>query len=280
MASAASPGSGTRLSATGELEQSRCLFVRKLAPASTSGSVIGNVCPVATLPTTTRSDAMPIPGFPAEAIDENGFPRWITQLGDEYANHLLHVVRGLSPEEALRLVGGGKVYRYVAPGTLPTEPTKDGSGLIHAAIGVDRRVDLLLAGRNGDWTFVYDAGGATFEVVDVLSADGRVAVSATSSINADSSLEYAEDGQTLVEIREPYGPRYAEEFREALHSAVEAAGSVDSADEDFWDIDVNVRIACALAGLTWTLEELAAQPLIVGQNVTTDLVDHFGQFRG
>lgn len=223
---------------------------------------------------------MPIPGFPAEAVDENGFPRWITQLGDGYANHLLHVVRGLSPEAALRLVGGGEVHRYVAPGTLPTGPTEDGSGLIHAAIGVDRRADLLLAGRNGDWTFVYDAGGATSEVVDALSSDGRVAVSALSSINADSSLEYAEDGQTLVEIREPCGPRYAGELPAALHPAIEAAGSVDSADEESWDIDVNVRIACALAGLTWTLEELAAQPLIAGQNVTTDLVDRFGQFRG
>ena len=223
---------------------------------------------------------MAVPGFPAEAIDENGFPRWITQLGDGDAHHLLHVVRGLSPEQALRLVGGGTVYRYLAPGTLPAEPAEDGRSLVHAAVDVDRRADLLIAGRNGDWTFVYDPLGETVEVVDVLSADGRVAASAISSINADASLWYAEDGQTVCEIMEPYGPEYTEELPEALRPAVEAAGSVDSTDEDEWDIDVNVRIACALAGLMWTLEELAAQPLVVAQNVTTDLADHFGQFGG
>ncbi|GMA86247.1 hypothetical protein GCM10025868_14970 [Angustibacter aerolatus] len=133
--------------------------------------------------------AVPIPGFPDDAVDEHGFPRWIAHLGDMNSNHLLHVVRGLSPEPALRLVGGGEEVRHLEPGSLAADGGEDGGSRVHAAVGAHRRADLLIAGTRGDWTFVYDPTGQTFEAAEGLSAEDRLAVSATSSISATASLQ-------------------------------------------------------------------------------------------
>lgn len=58
-------------------------------------------------------------------------------------------------------------------------------------------------------------------------------------------------------------PRLADdEVPDALRAAIEAAGRADSEDEDedLLDVDANMRIACALVGLTWTAPEFRAAP--------------------
>jgi hypothetical protein len=146
---------------------------------------------------------------------------------------------------------------------------------VHAAIGADRTKDLLVAGQRGDWTFVYDGAGVTgwttghAEMATVLSANGRAAGTSILTINADSSFCYAEDGEVIIRIDADDPKPSDDEVPDVLSTAIEAAGRADSDDEDddedFLDVDANMRIACALAGLTWTTEEFRAQPLLVGE---------------
>lgn len=221
---------------------------------------------------------MTIPGFRPEALTEGASPKWIDELATADPNHLLHVVRGLAPADAVELAGG-TVLRHLRPHELPAERPGDWSTIAHAAIGADRTTDLLVAGQRGDWTFVYDASGVTgwtpgrAEMATVLSASGRAAGTSILTINNDSSFCYAEDGGILIAL-DANDPRPAsDEVPEGLRAAIEAAGRADSDDadsddqddEDFLDVDANMRIACALAGLTWTAGEFRAQPLLIGE---------------
>ncbi|MFE9367349.1 hypothetical protein ACFYNN_32200 [Streptomyces sp. NPDC006978] len=57
----------------------------------------------------------------------------------------------------------------------------------------------LLAGRVGEWTFVYDDSGCTFEdAAEALSADGRTGATSVFSINGDASFTYAVDGKQIA----------------------------------------------------------------------------------
>jgi hypothetical protein len=209
---------------------------------------------------------MAVPGFRAEALNEDGGPLWIDSVAAEDPNHLLHVVRGLDPAAAIELVGG-RVVRELAPGQLPAERPDSWSTPVHTAVGADRMVDLLLAGRRGEWTFVYDTSGVTGwaqdrrEMSAVLSADGRVAAVSIWTINADSSFSYAVDGEAVFTVTESYNPFYDAETPDVLRPVIEAAGRPDGADDDY---EINMRLVCALAGLTWTPAELRAEPLLVG----------------
>jgi hypothetical protein len=215
-----------------------------------------------------------IPGFRTEALTEGAIPKWIDDLATADPNHLLHVVRGLAPADAVELVGGA-VLRHLNPHELPVERPNDWSTTAHAAIGADQMKDLLVAGRRGDWTFVYDTAGVTewtperAEMATVLSASGRAAGTSIFTINADSSFCYAEDGEIIIDIDADDPKPTDDEVPDALRTAIEAAGRADSDDEDddgeFLDVDANMRIACALAGLTWTTGEFRAQPLLVGE---------------
>ncbi|HEV3380634.1 MAG TPA: DUF6461 domain-containing protein [Trebonia sp.] len=219
---------------------------------------------------------MTIPGFRTEALAEGASPKWIDELATADPNHLLHVVRGLAPADAVELVGG-TVLRHLKPYELPAGRPDDWSTTAHAAIGADRMKDLLVAGQRGDWTFVYDAAGVTgwtperAEMATVLSANGRAAGTSILTINADSSFCYAEDGEIVIHIDADDPKPTDDEVPDVLRAAIEAAGRADSEDEDedededFLDVDANMRIACALAGLTWTTGEFRAQPLLVGE---------------
>lgn len=218
---------------------------------------------------------MAIPGFRAEALNEYGGPRWIDSLADEDPNHLVHAVRGLSPAAAIELIGG-RVVRELAPGELPTERLDLWSTPAHAAIGAERMTDLLVAGRCGDWTFVYDTSGVTGftkeqqPMATLLSADGRVAATSDWTINAKTSIAYAEDGELVFAVTEAYDPeRDDENTPDQLRPAIEAAGRVQDGD----DYEVNMRIVCALAGLTWTPEELRAEPLLIGEVSDSSVYD-------
>ena len=225
---------------------------------------------------------MTVPGFRPEALAEGASPKWIDELAMADPNHLLHVVRGLAPADAVELVGG-TVLRHLKPHELPAGRPGNWSTTAHAAIGVDQTEDLLVAGQHGDWTFVYDASGVTgwtsshAEMATVLSAGGRAAGTSILTINNDSSFCYAEDGGIISSL-DVDDPRPAsDEVPEVLWAAIEAAGRADSddedEDEDFLDVDANMRIACALAGLTWTAEEFRAQPLLIGEVTSSYFYD-------
>lgn len=221
---------------------------------------------------------MAIPGFPVEALNEAGGPLWIDSLANEDPNHLLHVVRGLDPAAAIELVGG-RVLRELTPGELPTERPDEWSTPAHAAVSADRMTDLLVAGQRGDWTFVYDTSGVTGWTKDftamatVLSADGRVAATSNWTINADTGISYAEDGQLVFVATEAYDPQYHDEDTpDHLRPVIEAAGRVTDA-EDGDDYEINMRIVCVLAGLTWTPDELRAEPLLIGEVTESSFYD-------
>src|SRR4051812_13524644 len=99
---------------------------------------------------------MPTPGFPVDTLTENGDPAWLEELAGGTVHHQVHVVRGLSPEEAVTALGA-TVVRSLEPGELPeAEP---GGYTSLGRVAVDEQDDdrgVLVAGRSGEWTFVYD----------------------------------------------------------------------------------------------------------------------------
>ena len=83
------------------------------------------------------------------------------------------------------------------------------------------------------------------------------------SIDADTSLCYAVDGDLLLQVFEDDEP-WRDDIPPGLQAAVEAAGRFESAhDEDGGpDTAVNMRVVCALGGLNLTLEDMRKIPLI------------------
>jgi hypothetical protein len=222
---------------------------------------------------------MAIAGFPVNTLNEHGEPRWIDELATvEGTNHLLNVVRGLAPEPAVELVGG-RVLRALGPDELPAMPPDDYSTVAHGAVGADRMVDLLVAGSRRDRTFGYDTGGVTgwtrerAEMACLLSANGRTAATSILTINCDASLYYAEDGNVISADDVDNPDNFEGEIPDALRLAIASAGSVASDDEDSFEIEVNMRIACAPAGPTWTVEELRWQPLVVPEVMSSKFHD-------
>jgi hypothetical protein len=215
---------------------------------------------------------MPTPGFPAETLDEEGTPVWITDLASEDANHTVHVVRDLSPQEALLALGAKP--ELITSCELPAERPDAWTSLARAAIeGGPAAEDpgaVLLAGRLGDWTFVYDDGGLTGFGPDeapparLLSVTGKEAATSTFTINADTTLDYAVDGELLfVAVEELDLAGEEEEIPDVLREAVEAAGIFEQEDLEEGEPDgsINLRVLCALAGLTCTLDDLRRIPL-------------------
>ncbi|MCX4428579.1 DUF6461 domain-containing protein [Streptomyces mirabilis] len=211
---------------------------------------------------------MPTPGFPPNTLDSEGTPIWITDLASGHPNHTLHVARGIEPAEALEVLGAkpGLIQSCELPDNKPDEWTS----LPGAALGIEPGTSAaLLAGRIGEWTFVYDDSGFTADDVatKALSADGRTAATSVYTINADASLIYAVDGEQVewvnvddLNLEEDLPGMPAE-----LRAAFEAAGNVPT--EDFEpgeaDGDIVMRAACALAGLALTLEDIRRIPLLV-----------------
>ncbi|MFI1397952.1 DUF6461 domain-containing protein [Streptomyces sp. NPDC020681] len=211
---------------------------------------------------------MPTPGFPPSTLDSEGTPIWISDLAGGDPNHVLHVVRGIEAEDALEALGAkpGLIRSCELPDSKPDEWTS----LPCAALGVEPGGSAaLLAGRVGEWTFVYDDSGFTYDdaVTKALSADGRTAATSVYTINGDASLTYAVDGEQVewvnfddLELDEGFAGMPAE-----LRAAFEAAGNVET--EDFEpgeaDGDILMRAACALAGLALTLDDVRRVPLLV-----------------
>jgi hypothetical protein len=214
---------------------------------------------------------MPTPGFPAGTLSVSGFPAWLDDLTEHF---MLHVVRGLTPADALAGIGARPATFMSC--ALPGEQADVEAQLSLPVYGQCDAV--LLAGQVGAWTFVYDGLGDTGEVEDpqqrysfvptakILSADGREAASTYLSVNADTLLTYAVDGDLLLDMGEYVDPQ-GHDIPAGLGAAVESAGTFVTADEeshenDGPDMAVNIRVVCALAGLNLTQEGLRKIPLI------------------
>lgn len=211
---------------------------------------------------------MSTPGFLPDRLDSEGTPIWIADLATGDPNHVLHVVRGIEPTEALEVLGAKP--GLIQSCELPDSKPDDWTSLPCAALGIEPGTSAaLLAGRVGEWTFVYDDSGHTYDdtATKALSADGRTAATSVYTINADAHLSYAVDGEQVawvdvdaLDLEEDLSGMPAE-----LRVAFTAAGNIPA--EDFEpgeaDSDIAMRAACALAGLALTLEDIRRIPLVV-----------------
>lgn len=211
---------------------------------------------------------MPTPGFPPGILDAEGKPVWIGDLAEKEPHHSLHVVRGLEPAEALELLGARRgLFR-------PCEiPSVNPQAWVQAA---DGDAYALLAGRVGDWVFVYDRDGATAFDADSspiavfakkLSGGGREAASATVTFEWDADFGYAVDGEVLVhetDCRDLDRLTAEPALPAGLRAAIAAAGSFETprAEEGEPDAHVVMRAVVALAGMAFGTDELRRHELI------------------
>lgn len=207
------------------------------------------------------------PYFTPDSVDELGNPQWISALttGDD-PNHVVHVVRDLEPAEALELLGVDP--QAIKPCELP-------GGSAELARAAMRPLDpsvVLIAGRVGDWTFVYDDLGETgflwhlperppLDAAKVLSDKGSTAATSHVSITGNTGFTYAVEGELLVNVSEkPFERSDLEEEPPAeIRAALDAAESFAIEYDD----GLPMRMICALAGLPRTLDELRRIPLLI-----------------
>lgn len=211
---------------------------------------------------------MPAPGFPPNTLDSSGDPIWISELASDVPHHTLHVVSGLEPAEALETLGTKP--RLFQPCELPDRKPAEWMSLPAAALGIESETTAaLLAGRIGEWTFVYDDSMETdHENTQSLSVNGRSAATSTFSINSDASLTYAVNGERLAWIDVDSLDLEADlpGMPADLRAAFEAAGIFgldDDAEPGEPDYAICMRAICALAGLTCTVSDLRRIPLLV-----------------
>ncbi|MFD9123571.1 hypothetical protein [Kitasatospora sp. NPDC059571] len=207
---------------------------------------------------------MPTSGFTAGIVDEYGMPAWISGLASRDPNHTVHVIRGLRPTVALLLLGARP--NQVTPCELPAARPTDWTSLARAAIGPTDSAAVLLSGRVGDWTFVYDDGGLTcygpgFEPpARALSVAGGVAATSTVSLHGDTDLVYAVDGELKFFVTREFDPaRDGARIPAGLRDAVDAAGGTaggDGARGGERDGAINMRILSNLANLRGTVDDL------------------------
>lgn len=219
---------------------------------------------------------MTAPEFPAGTLDSDGCPAWISELGAGDPHQLVHLVRDLRPLDALEVLGAK--LRHVRPCTLPRERADEHTSLPGTALGESDRSAVLLAGRIGGWTFVFDDAGMTSEVSDAdgslvipavaLSRVGGAALGLAHNFTGPSrGLVFAEHGAEVLWTNSDDLDTVAPEFEGRLKDAVEAAGIVeqDYLDPDERDPDAVIRMGCVLAGITsWTSADIrAAEPVML-----------------
>ncbi|WP_030883884.1 DUF6461 domain-containing protein [Streptomyces sp. NRRL F-5053] len=211
---------------------------------------------------------VPTPGFPPSTLDSEGTPIWITDLAADDPNHLLHVARGIEPAQALQVLGADP--GLIRPCELPDSKPDERALLPAAALGIEAGTSAaLLAGRIGEWTFVYDDSGYTDDdaATKALSAEGRTAATSVFTINADASLSYAVDGEQIewINVDDLHLDEDLPGMPAELRAAFEAAGNVPMEDFEPGEADFHVvmRTACALAGLVLTLDDIRRIPLLV-----------------
>jgi hypothetical protein len=206
------------------------------------------------------------PGFPPNTLDFEGTPIWLSELASDEPHHTLHVVRGLEPAQALEALGAKP--KFFQRCELPSAKPDMWTSLPGAALGIEPGASaVLLAGRIGAWTFVYDDSGFTgHDDTTTLSANGRAAATSMYSINADASLTYAVDGTQLawIDVDDLNVEMDLAGMPDDLRAAFQAAGTVehDHLEPGQPDSHVCMRAICALAGLSCTVEDLRRIPLL------------------
>jgi hypothetical protein len=211
---------------------------------------------------------VPTPGFPAGTLDEHGFPVWLDSLNSEDGNYALHVARDLAATEAMLLLGVRP--GMITPCQLAAHRPDRWTSLPRASIDPTDSGAVLLAGRIGAWTFVYDDGGFTTSdehgdtPAKLLSANRGEAASITEGDTLNPHFGYAADGVVLFEIDYEDIDAANQGIPAGLRPAVESAGILEpDVLEDGHDFAINARVVCALAGLQLTLNELRQIPLLV-----------------
>ncbi|GAB2685711.1 hypothetical protein GCM10027271_55480 [Saccharopolyspora gloriosae] len=218
---------------------------------------------------------MTAPTFPADTLDSEGGPAWISDLGAEDPHQLVHLVRDLQPLEALEVLGAK--LRHVRPCTLPPERSDEHTSLPRTALGDVECSAVLLAGRIGGWTFVLDDAGMTSEVSGVdgalvdpavaLSRTGGSALTLANNFSGPScGLVFAEHGEEVLWTNSDDLDGIAPELEGRLKDAVEAAGIVeqDYLDPGERDPEAVIRMGCALAGITsWTSADVRGADLVM-----------------
>ncbi|MDT8912056.1 DUF6461 domain-containing protein [Amycolatopsis sp. PS_44_ISF1] len=209
---------------------------------------------------------MTTPGFPAGTLDEEGMPRWLAEIQNDNLVHTMWVVRGLEPAAALPLLDTDP--EEIRPCVLPaTKNPDDERSLAAIALGLDLRQTVIVAGRVGDWTFVFEDSGYGVYVNELpavveLSRDGQEAASTTFTINGDVNLEYAADGQHLfLESTSALDPERAPDRLLPAFAGAGVGCSPWSGEDDLDDY-LCLRVLCALAGLALTPGELRQLPLL------------------
>lgn len=211
---------------------------------------------------------MSTPGFGPDTLDESGCPVWISELANDDPNHLVHVVRDLEPADALELLGAAR--QSITSCDLPAERPDQWTSLPRAAIRPPLNpTAVLLAGRIGDWTFIYDDLGLTLglpqperpplETAQVLSSTGKVAATGYVTINGHAGFIYAVDGDLLTRQELFALAELADDTPTEVRAAFEPAGTFDIEFDDY----VSMRALCVLARLPRMLEDFRKIPLLV-----------------
>jgi hypothetical protein len=157
----------------------------------------------------------------------------------------------------------------ITPCQLPDRRPDRWTSLPRAAISPADSGAVLLAGRMGAWTFVFDDAGFTAHgeggdpPAKALSASGREAASITGGETLNNMFAYAADGVALFDVADDDIDPDDEDIPAGLRPAVETAGVFESGDPGDDDFAINMRVQCALAGLRCTLDELRQIPLLV-----------------
>jgi hypothetical protein len=201
---------------------------------------------------------MATPGFEPGTLDESGCPVWISELANDDPNHLVHVVRGLDPADALTLLGADR--QSITSCELPAERPDYWTSLPRAAIAPLAPTCVLMAGRIRGWTFIYDDLGLTLgEGAQALSGDGRVAATGYATITGHAGFLYAVDSDLLTNQELLALADLDDDTPAEARAAFESAGSFDPEYDDH----VSMRAVCVLAGLPSTLSDLRQIPLLV-----------------
>ncbi|MCA1189748.1 MULTISPECIES: hypothetical protein [unclassified Saccharopolyspora] len=239
---------------------------------------------------------MPTPGFPPGTLDATGYPIWLSELDVPGPNHTAHLVRDLEPARALEVLGADP--GSAAACTLPEQRPDEFTSLPRAALGDPQCLSVLLATRIGGWTLVFDDAGTTFQVggldtmralldgmrtgdwsalqepevprtvprapAEALSASGGPAVTLHANISGLLSLDYAVDGSRAYRTTSDDLDHETAEPPAEVRAAAAAAGIVERAHLEPGETDeaAVTRIGCALAGVTWTMDDLRAAPLL------------------
>jgi hypothetical protein len=213
----------------------------------------------------SRNEVIVIPEREADlgTLDQNGDPAWLAEFTGEGVCGTVHVVRALDPARALLALGAdASLIRRCDP---PAPRADTPNALSQATIGSTDRGVMLLGGRVGGWTFVFDDSGLSDTAPDrytaamVLSAEGGEAATGVYTGDGYVELAHAVDGEQLSDIRDGIPAEGAARVPAGSRAALEAVGAFDDSDSGETADGIGVRVACVLVALKYTVEGLCRE---------------------